>query len=226
MSSLNIKLSINQCPICLKLFMIRSSDLALTNIQIATICQQSNNLSYKYQLRILLRKKDLTDFQHGASDYSLILYPFENQNSFSIQIPTSEDSSKTLILIEVHDNGGSIIELFEKVISQPANITCTQMQFEKINLQSKIKLPFQAFNKKCDQLHNRIFIYFLYSLSLPDLNDYILKFQAIKQQKYFQSKQHPVSLKLVYQMKNFKKSAMIQIRPIYLLSQCQFNKKD
>ncbi|CAD8125277.1 unnamed protein product [Paramecium sonneborni] len=187
MPSLNkINLSINKPPFCSKLFITRLSDLALTNIQVAATCEQSKDSPYKYQLRLFLRENDLTDFLQGASDYSLLLYPFQNLNKFSIQTPTSIDSSTIVVLLEVLDSGGSITELFEKIITKSASIDCSKIQFEKMIFQNKITLLFEAMNQKCDQLHKRIYFDLLNSQIFSDLNDNILKFQAIKLYQQFQ----------------------------------------
>ncbi|CAD8113135.1 unnamed protein product [Paramecium sonneborni] len=181
----NIKLSINQPPTCSKLYITSSSDLALTNIQIATTCQLSDDFPYKYQLRIFLREMDLTDFLQGSSDYSLILYPYQKQNQFSIQTPNSVDSSKIGILLEVLDNGGSITQLFEYINRKPAQLNCFQIQFENLNLQKKVLLLFEAMNQRCEEVHHQIYINLLGQQISSNSNDNILRFQGIKLYKQF-----------------------------------------
>ncbi|CAD8069752.1 unnamed protein product [Paramecium sonneborni] len=176
----NKKLSINQPPSCSKLYITRPSDLALTNIQIATTCLQSDDFPYKYQLRIFLREMHLKDFLEGSSDYSLILQPFQNLNQFSIQTPSSVVSSKIGILLQVLDSRGSIAQLSETVRTKPAKLNCSLIQFENLNLQSKILLLFEALNQKCDQVHHQIYLNLLKQQIFTDSNDNILKFQAIK----------------------------------------------
>ncbi|CAD8173398.1 unnamed protein product [Paramecium pentaurelia] len=74
----NIKLSINQPPQCSKLFITRSSDLALNDIQVTTTCQQSNDFPYRYQLRLFLRESDLIWFLQGQSEPSSYSTKFGN----------------------------------------------------------------------------------------------------------------------------------------------------
>ncbi|CAD8108395.1 unnamed protein product [Paramecium sonneborni] len=174
----NIKLNINQPPICSKLFIIRSNDLALTNIQVATICEQSNDFPYKYQLRLFLRESDLTEFQKENQ-----IIPYQNQ--FQIQIPTSIDQSIVGILVSVLDNGGSMSHIFDKVTVKPAKLDCSQIQFQNLTLQNKISLLFESMNQKCDQLHYLIYLDLHYQQIFPNTNENTLKFQAIKLYKQF-----------------------------------------
>ncbi|CAD8166957.1 unnamed protein product [Paramecium pentaurelia] len=181
----NIQLSINQPAKCSKLLINRQSDFALTDFLVATTCEQSNDSPYKYQLRQFLRESDLIDFFNGISDNSLIFYPFQTQNQFSIQAPTSIDSSKIGILVEVLDNGGSLTYIFEKIPMKSAKINCSSIKFQNLTLQNKINLLYEAINQKCDELHQQIYLDLIQSQMLSDKNENILKFQAIKLYKQF-----------------------------------------
>ncbi|CAK89682.1 unnamed protein product (macronuclear) [Paramecium tetraurelia] len=178
MPSLNtIKLTINQPPICSKLTITRSNDQALSNMMVTTSCQYSDDSPYKYELRVFLREQDLTDFLKGSSDNSLILYPYQSQTQFQIQISSSVDSSKIGLLLQVLDQGGSITPIYELITSTPAKINCSQIQFTNLKLQNKISLLFEAMNQKCNELHNQIYLDLLYQQILPDQNDNIFLIQ-------------------------------------------------
>ncbi|CAD8134634.1 unnamed protein product [Paramecium pentaurelia] len=181
----NIQLSINQPVKCSKLLINRQSDFALTDFLVATTCEQSNDSPYKYQLRQFLRESDLTDFLKGISDNSLIFYPFQTQNQFLIQAPTSVDSTTIGVLVEVIDNGGSITYTFEKIPIKSAKINCSSIKFQDLTLQNKITLLFEAINQKCDELHQQIYLDLISSQILSDKNENILKIQAIKLYKQF-----------------------------------------
>ncbi|CAD8117465.1 unnamed protein product [Paramecium primaurelia] len=176
----NIKININQPPQCSKLYITRSNNLALTDFGVASSCDQSNDSPYSYQLRLFLRESDLTDFQQGSLDNSLILYPFQTQNQFLIQTPSSIDFSKIGILVEVLDNGGSMTQIFEQITVNFAKINCSSIQYQNLNLQKKISLLFEALNQKCDELHSQIYLNMLQQSILADENENILKFQALK----------------------------------------------
>ncbi|CAD8192868.1 unnamed protein product [Paramecium pentaurelia] len=182
----NLKLSINQPPQCSKLFVTRSSDLALTEINVTTTCEQSNDFPYRYQLRLFLRESDLTGFLQGQLDNSLTFYSFQNKNFFSVQIPQSVDSSTVGVLIQVLDSGGSMSQIFERITSKPAKINCSQFQYQNNNLQYKVSLLFEAINQNCSQLYLKLYSDLLYEQILPDPNDNNLKFQAIKLYNKFQ----------------------------------------
>ncbi|CAD8190120.1 unnamed protein product [Paramecium octaurelia] len=176
----NIKLQVNQPPQCSKLLITRSNNLALADIIVVSTCEISNDSPYKYQLKLFLRDSDLTDFLQGGSDNSLTLQAFQAQNQFSIQTPTSIDSSKIGILVQVLDNGGSMTQIFEQITVKPAKINCTSIQFQNLNLQGKVSLLFEAMNQKCMDLHPRIYNNLLQQSMSEDSNDNILKFQSIK----------------------------------------------
>ncbi|CAD8210795.1 unnamed protein product [Paramecium pentaurelia] len=176
----NIKLTINQPPLCSKLRITPSSDLALTNISVAAACQQLKDFPYKYQLRLFLRELDLIEFLQGSSDNSLVLYPFQTQNQFLIQTPSSVDSSKIGILVEVLDSRGSITNIFDMINVRPANINCSSIQYSNMNLQSKILLLIETMNHKCNEVNQQIYIDLLQQQILPDWNDNVLKQQALK----------------------------------------------
>ncbi|CAD8204857.1 unnamed protein product [Paramecium pentaurelia] len=176
----NIKININQPPQCSKLYITRSNNLALTDLGVASSCDQSNDSPYTYQLRLFLREQDLTDFQQGSSDNSLILYPFQTQNQFLIQTPSPIDSSKIGILVQVLDDGGSMTQIFEQITVNFAKINCSSIQYQNLNLQKKISLLFEALNQKCDELHSQIYLNMLQQSILADENENILKFQALK----------------------------------------------
>ncbi|CAD8167073.1 unnamed protein product [Paramecium pentaurelia] len=181
----NILLSINQPPKCSKLFINRQDDFALTDFLVATTCEQSNDSPYKYQLRQFLRESDLIDFLKGISDNSQIFYPFQTQNQFSIQAPSSVDSTKIGILVEVLDNGGSVTYAYEKIIIKSAKINCSSIQIQNFTLYKKITLLFEAMNQKCNELHQKIYLDLIQSQILSDKNENILKVQAIKLYKQF-----------------------------------------
>ncbi|CAD8086016.1 unnamed protein product [Paramecium primaurelia] len=182
----NLKLSINQPPQCSKLFVTRSSDLALTEINVTTTCEQSNDFPYRYQLKLFLRETDLTGFLQGQLDNSLTFHSFQDKNVFSLQIPQSVDSSTVGVLIQVLDSGGSISQIFERITSQPGNINCSQSQYQNNNLQYIVSLLFEAMNQNCSQLYQKIYRDLLYGQILQDSNDNNLKFQAIKLYNQFQ----------------------------------------
>ncbi|CAK89666.1 unnamed protein product, partial (macronuclear) [Paramecium tetraurelia] len=182
MPSLNtIKLTINQPPICSKLTITRSNDQALSNMMVTTTCQYSDDSPYKYELRVFLREQDLTDFLKGSSDNSLIFYPYQSQTQFQILISYFSGFFKNWAFII----RGSTTPIYELITSTPAKINCSQIQFTNLNLQNKISLLFEAMNQKCNQLHNQIYLDLLYQQILPDQNDNILKFQAIKLYRQF-----------------------------------------
>ncbi|CAD8194869.1 unnamed protein product [Paramecium octaurelia] len=176
----NLKLSINFPPKCSKLIITRSSDLALTNFLVTAVCELSNDSPYKFQLRLFLRESDLTEFLKGISDNSLTFFPFQDSNQFSIQTPSSMNQSKIGILVQVLDNGGSVTNIFEKIIMKSAAINCTLLQFQNLNLQNKILLLFETLNQKCDWLHSQIYLDLLSNLILQDNDENTLKFQAVK----------------------------------------------
>ncbi|CAD8125871.1 unnamed protein product [Paramecium sonneborni] len=181
----NIKLTLNRPPVCQKILINNQSDLALTNIIVLISCMNSADSPYKYQLKIFLREVDLQSFLEGQLDNSLTLKPYQNNNQFQIQVPTSVDSSKIGILVQILDNGGSITQIYETIAPKPAQIDCAQIQFQNLNLQNKIVMLFESMNLKCTNLHKQIYNDLLYLQILQNQMDNILKFQAIKLYQQF-----------------------------------------
>ncbi|CAD8108413.1 unnamed protein product [Paramecium sonneborni] len=148
----NLKININQPVPCQKL-LINQINLEYT---ITAICEYSNSIPYYYQLKYFYLESDYNLFLKSESDNSITFQSFQKSNKFTLQLPTSMNSSNINVLVQVMNSGGSITSIYQKFSIKKQALNCTQYFNLSQSVKFQIYLLFEGYNNDCLDLSEKV----------------------------------------------------------------------